>query len=117
MDFEANKTPAEVVKEAAFGENYFRDIYSSVNSKWYRKSWKEFHELKILIRGIIVSQLLLLLVLIDMVSNVKHHQNFAKIKVGLILQIVMVSFNAILGTNQAEDLQTMKDKLVDIKEQ
>ena len=55
MDFEANKTPAEVVKEAAFGENYFRDIYSSVNSKWYRKSWKEFHELKILIRGIIVS--------------------------------------------------------------
>ena len=40
MDFEANKTPDEVVKEATFGGNYFGDIYSSVNSKWYRKSWK-----------------------------------------------------------------------------
>ena len=117
MDFEANKTPAQVVKKAAFGGNYFRDIYSSVNSKWYRKSWKEFHELKILIRSVVVSQLLLLLVLIDMASNVKHHQNFAKIKVGLILQIVMVSLNAILGTSQVEDLETMKDKLLDIKEQ
>ena len=46
VDFEANKTPAEVIKEAAFGGNYFRDIHSGVNSKWYRKSWKEFHELK-----------------------------------------------------------------------
>ena len=24
----------------------FRDIYSSVNGKWYKKSWKEFDQLK-----------------------------------------------------------------------
>ena len=42
MDFGANKTPAEVIKEDTLGETYFRDIYSGVNGKWYRKSWKEF---------------------------------------------------------------------------
>ena len=46
MDFGANKTPVEIIKEGAFGGTYFRDIYSSVNNKWYRKSWKEFDELK-----------------------------------------------------------------------
>ena len=46
MDFGANKTPVEVIKEGAFGGTSFRDIYSSVNSKCYRKSWKEFNELK-----------------------------------------------------------------------
>ena len=40
MDFGANKTPVEVIKEGAFGGTYFSDIYSSVNCKWYRKSWK-----------------------------------------------------------------------------
>ena len=35
MDFRPNITPAEVIK--TFGETYFRDIYSSVNSKWYKK--------------------------------------------------------------------------------
>ena len=35
-----------VIKEGAFEGTYFRDIYSSVNSKWYEKSWKEFAELK-----------------------------------------------------------------------
>ena len=33
MDFCANKTPIEVLKEGAFGGTYFRDIYSSVNEK------------------------------------------------------------------------------------
>ena len=46
MNFGANKTPAEVIKEVAFGGRYFRDIYSGVNGKWYRNSWKEFGELK-----------------------------------------------------------------------
>ena len=45
MDFNI-KTAIEVIKEGAFGETYFRDIYSSVNGKWYRKTWKEFDELK-----------------------------------------------------------------------
>ena len=28
------------IKEGAFGGTYFRDIYSSVNGKWYKKTWK-----------------------------------------------------------------------------
>ena len=46
MDFAANKTPVEVIKEGAFGGSYFRNIYSGFNVKWYRKSWKGFDELK-----------------------------------------------------------------------
>ena len=46
MDFGANKTPIEIIKECAFGRTYFRDIYAGINGKWYRKSWKEFDELK-----------------------------------------------------------------------
>ena len=46
MDFGANKTPIEVITDRAFGETYCRDIYSGVNGKWYRKTWKELDELK-----------------------------------------------------------------------
>ena len=46
MDFGTNKTPVEVIKDGAFKGTYFRDIYSGVNGKWYRKSQKEFNELK-----------------------------------------------------------------------
>ena len=46
MDFGANKTPVEVIKEIPFGVTYFRDICSDINVKRYRKSWKEFGELK-----------------------------------------------------------------------
>ena len=37
MDFGANKTPAEVIKEGVFGGTHFRDIYSSATGKWYKK--------------------------------------------------------------------------------
>ena len=46
MDFGTNKTPVEIIKEGAFGGTYFRDIYSSINGKWFRKSWKEFDVLE-----------------------------------------------------------------------
>ena len=46
MDFGVNITPAEVIKKASFGGTYLRDIYSSVNDKWYKNSWKEFDVLK-----------------------------------------------------------------------
>ena len=46
MDVGANKTPVEVIREDAFGGTYFRDIYSGINLTWYRKSWKEFDQLK-----------------------------------------------------------------------
>ena len=42
MDFGTNKTPIEVIQEGASGGIYFRDVCSSVNGKWYKKSWKEF---------------------------------------------------------------------------
>ena len=46
MDFTPNKTPVEVIREGAFGGTYFRDIYSGINEKWYKNSWKEFVQLK-----------------------------------------------------------------------
>ena len=46
MNLGANKTPIEVIREGAFLGTYFRDIYSGVNEKWYKKSWKEFNQLK-----------------------------------------------------------------------
>ena len=41
-NFSPNKTPIEIIKEGAFGGTYFRDIYSGINKKWYKNSWKEF---------------------------------------------------------------------------
>ena len=46
MDFGTNKTPIEVIKEGSFGGTYFRNIYSRVNDKFYKNSWREFKELK-----------------------------------------------------------------------
>ena len=46
MNFRSNKAPVEVIKEGAFGGTYFRDIYSSINEKWCKNSWKEFVRLK-----------------------------------------------------------------------
>ena len=46
MVFGANKIPVKVIKEGAFGGKYYRDIYSGVNGKSYRKSWKEVDELE-----------------------------------------------------------------------
>ena len=40
MEFGANKTPNGGAKEGAFGGTYFRDIYSGVTGKWYKKLWK-----------------------------------------------------------------------------
>ena len=40
MEFNPNKTPVEIIKEDAFGGTYFRDIYSSVYGKWYKKVMK-----------------------------------------------------------------------------
>ena len=72
MDFGAKKTPVEIIKEGTFGGSYFRDIYSGINGKWYRKSWKEFSVLKILTKSII-AQIIMMLVLINMVLKVEHH--------------------------------------------
>ena len=46
MYFGANKTTVEIIRGGAFEGTYFRDIYSSVNGKWYKKSWEKFNQLK-----------------------------------------------------------------------
>ena len=40
MNISPNKTPFEVIKEGAFGGTYFIDIYSGINEKGYKNSWK-----------------------------------------------------------------------------
>ena len=40
MDFGTNKTTVEIIKEGASGRTYFGDIFSGINGRWYRKSWK-----------------------------------------------------------------------------
>ena len=46
MEFRPNTSPPEVIKKGDFGGTYFRDIFSGINDKRYRKSWKEFNVLK-----------------------------------------------------------------------
>ena len=46
MDFGANKTPIEIIREGTLEGTDFRDIYSGVTKKWYKNSWKEFYQLK-----------------------------------------------------------------------
>ena len=46
MNFSANKTPIEVIKEGVFGGTYLRNIYCGINEKQYKNSWKEFVQLK-----------------------------------------------------------------------
>ena len=62
-----------------------------------------------------IAQVIMMLVLINMVLIVEHCQDFRKIKVVLMKQILMDVCSSILYTDQVEDLQMMKDKLVDGK--
>ena len=70
MNFGANKTPVEIIKEGAFGGTYLRDIYSSVNNKWYKKSWKEFDALENIDQSIIV-QIIMTLMSTNMVLTME----------------------------------------------
>ena len=46
MNFSPDKTPIQIIKEGDFGGTFFRDVYSTINKKWYKNSWKEFIRLK-----------------------------------------------------------------------
>ena len=70
-DFGTNKTPIEVANEEAFGGTYFGDIYSGFNRKCYRKSWKEFNDLKSVDNRYYCLNYMTLLS-INMVLNVEH---------------------------------------------
>ena len=56
----------EIIKVGAFGGTYFRQIYSGINGKWYKNSWKEFDQLKNIDQNIF-AQILMMLVSINMV--------------------------------------------------
>ena len=72
MKFGANKAPAEVIKEVAFRGTFFKDIYSGINGKWYRKSWKGFDQLKNIDQKYIL-QIIMVSASINMVLNMEHH--------------------------------------------
>ena len=55
MDFDANKMPSKVIREGAFGCTYFSDIFSGINGKWYKKSWKELNQLKDILSEVLLS--------------------------------------------------------------
>ena len=44
--FQPQKKSNEVTRKGVFGGTYFRDIYSDINGKRYKNSWKEFEQLK-----------------------------------------------------------------------
>ena len=81
MDFKPNINPVEIIKKGVFGGTYFRDIYSGVNSKFYKNSSKEFKELENIDKNIMLV-ICMMLVLINMVPNVVHYYDFGKVKVG-----------------------------------
>ena len=58
----------------------------------------------------------MMLVLINIVLNVEHHQDFVKIMNGLIVQILMDGFSNILDIGWVKYLQMMREKLIDGKE-
>ena len=72
MNFGSNKTPVEMIREGAFGGIYFRDICSGINDKWYKKSWKEFDQLKDIDRSII-AQIIIMSVSTNMVLNAEYY--------------------------------------------
>ena len=41
-----NITPVGVIKKGTFGSTYFREIYSGINGKFYKNSWKECKDLE-----------------------------------------------------------------------
>ena len=60
MEFRPNISPVDVIKKGAFGDTYLRNIYSGVNDKFYKNSWKEFCELNILTKNIMLLTLMML---------------------------------------------------------
>ena len=71
MDFDANKTRTEVIKEGALEQLILETFILVLNGKWY-KLWKEFDELKNIDQNYYCSNIIMP-VLINMVLNVKHH--------------------------------------------
>ena len=69
---------------------------------------------KLLIKNFIV-QIITLLLSINTKLNVEYRYDFGKIKAGLILHPLMDGFSGVLDNCWVEDLQMMKNKLIDGK--
>ena len=114
MDFGANMTSVEIIKEGVFGGTYCRDIYSNVTGKWYKKLQKEFDQLKNIDQKLHCSNYY------DISVNkygVKCGTSlrFCENKGQIIKLILMVGFSGILETGWVEDQKMIKDKLIDGK--
>ena len=114
MDFGANKMLMKVIREGAFGGTYFRDNYSGTMSKWYKKLWKEFYQLKNIYQKYYCSSYF------DVSVNkygIKYGTSlrFLENKGGLVKWILMVGFSGTLDTGQIEDQKMRKGKLIDGK--
>ena len=72
MKFSPNKIPVEWIRGCAFGGTYFTDIYSGINEKWYKNSWKEYVHLKNIDAKVYASDDYDVM-WINMVQNVEHH--------------------------------------------
>ena len=72
MDFGANKTPVEVIIEGAFLELVLVTSILVLMVNGRESHGKNLMSLKILIGGII-SQIIMMLMLINIVLNVEHH--------------------------------------------
>ena len=114
MDFGANKTPFLVIRKDVFGGTYFRDIYSSINGKWYNNSWKEFDQLENVDQKYYCSDYY------DVSANKYDARCRTSLRFwenkGWIDKIDPYGwFSGTLGTGQVEDWKMMKDKLIDGK--
>ena len=101
------------LKKGAFGVTYFRDIYSGVNDKFYKTSWEELKELKCIDKRYYSSDFYDVSVNKYSVKCGTSLRFLGGKKAGLMELIHMVGFNGILDIGREEDLQMIRDKLID----
>ena len=92
-----NKTTIDVIRKGAFGGTDFRDIYSGINEKWHKHSWKEFVQIKNIDAKFYASDYFNVNVNKYVVSS-GTSTKFWEIRAGLMKEILMVGFSGILGT-------------------
>ena len=97
MDFGANKTPIEVVKEAHLEEPLLGTFILVLLESGTKIHGKNSISWKTLIRSLI-AQIIMMLVLINTMLNAEHSWDFGKIRVGLMKLTLMVGFSGILDT-------------------
>ena len=115
MEFNPSITPVDVIKKGALGGTCFRDIYSRVNDKWYKNSWKEFEELENIDKKYYSSDFYdvrLNYYRVEVGTSLRFWENK-----GWINEIEPYGwFQGILDIGKEEEVKMIKDKLIDGKE-